>query len=126
MEKMVMLTAEIILQKIERNMGKIRGYGVKNLGVFGSYVRNEQNTNSDIDFLVEFETGKKNFDNYMDLKLFLEELFEDKIDLVIKESNKTCSERIYTWKCSFCISILRHFLMTFLKQFAKLKSIQKI
>ena len=83
-----MLTAEIILQKIELNMGKIKGYGVKNLGIFGSYVRNEQKNNSDIDILVEFETGKKKFDNYMDLKFFLEDLFACKIDLVIKEAIK--------------------------------------
>ena len=83
-----MLTAETILKKIESSIGKIKGFGVKNVGVFGSYVRNEQKNNSDIDILVEFEAGKKNFDNYMDLKFFLEDLFACKIDLVIKEAIK--------------------------------------
>lgn len=35
---------------------------------------------------MEFEEVKKNFDNYMGLKIFLEELFGHKVDLVIKES----------------------------------------
>lgn len=63
-------------------------FGVKELGIFGSYVRREQNEISDIDFLVEFEEGKKTFDNYMDLKFYLEDLFGVKIDLVIKSAIK--------------------------------------
>ncbi len=63
-------------------------YGVKNLYIFGSYVRGEQTPESDIDILVEFEKGKKTFDNYMDLKFYLEELFGKKVDLIIKEAVK--------------------------------------
>ena len=63
-------------------------YGVKNLYIFGSYVRGEQTPESDIDILVEFEKGKKIFDNYMDLKFYLEELFGKKVDLIIKEAVK--------------------------------------
>ncbi len=43
---------------------------------------------SDIDILVEFEKDKKTFDNYMDLKFFLEDLFKCKVDLVIAEAIK--------------------------------------
>jgi len=39
-----------------------------------------------LEFLVELE--KKTFDNYMDLKFFLEELFVYKVDSVIKENIK--------------------------------------
>ena len=39
--------------------------------------------------LVEFEKGKKTFDNYMELKFFLEDLFNCKVDLVILESIKS-------------------------------------
>lgn len=63
-------------------------YGVKSIGVFGSFIRKDQISSSDIDFLVEFKEGEKNFDNYMGLKILLEDLFQLKIDLVIKENIK--------------------------------------
>ena len=54
------------------------------MGLFGSFSRGEQKKDSDLDFLVEFENTT--FDNYMDLKFFLENLFGKKIDLVIQRS----------------------------------------
>jgi len=80
-----MLTREIILNKIEENSGKIKKYGVERIGLFGSYIKNKQTAKSDIDIVVEFEIGKKTFDNYMELKFFLEDLLECKVDLVIAE-----------------------------------------
>ena len=62
-------------------------YQVKSLGVFGSFVRGEATANSDLDLLVEFK-GDVTFDNYIDLKFLLEDLFKRKIDLVIKEDIK--------------------------------------
>ncbi len=60
---------------------------VKKIGVFGSCVRNKQ-TKSDIDILVEFEKGHKDFFNYMRLKYYLETVLGRKVDLVIKEAVK--------------------------------------
>jgi predicted nucleotidyltransferase len=39
---------------------------------------------SDIDIVVEFRDGYKTFDNYMELKLFLENILKTKIYLVLK------------------------------------------
>ncbi len=83
-----MLTAEEILKLIQQNRERIKRYGVKRIGLFGSYLRGEQKESSDIDILVEFEKGKKTFDNYIELKFFLEDLFKRKVDLVIAESVK--------------------------------------
>lgn len=83
-----MLTHETIIKKIEANLRQIKGYGVKRIGLFGSYTRDEQKAESDIDILVEFEKAQKTFDNYMDLKFFLEDLFKRKVDLVIVEAIK--------------------------------------
>jgi len=69
-------------------MDKIKKYGVKRIGLFGSYIRNEQKRESDIDILVEFKKDKKTFDSYMELKFFLEDLFECKVDLVVVEAIK--------------------------------------
>ena len=63
-------------------------YKVESLGIFGSFVRGEATANSDLDLLVEFK-GNVTFDDYMDLKFLLEDLFNRKIDLVIKEDIKT-------------------------------------
>lgn len=83
-----MLTAEEILKGIEKNLERIKKYGVKRIGLFGSYIRNEQKEKSDIDILVKYEEGMKTFDNYMDLKFFLEDLFGYKVDLVMSDAIK--------------------------------------
>jgi len=71
---MKMLTKQEILERLEENEGRIKGYGLKRIGLFGSYVKNEQKRKSDVDILMEFEKEKTTFDNYMHLKSFLEDL----------------------------------------------------
>jgi uncharacterized protein len=75
-----------ILTKLAENRQTIRGFGVRRLGIFGSYARGEQTETSDIDFLVEFQ--RPTFNNYFDLKFFLEALFGCKVDLVFKDTIK--------------------------------------
>ncbi|MBI4962296.1 MAG: nucleotidyltransferase family protein [Desulfomonile tiedjei] len=74
---------EEILKKLEENAETIRGFGVRRLGIFGSHARGDQKPSSDIDFLVEF--SEATFDNYFDLKFFLEDLFGCPADLVIAD-----------------------------------------
>lgn len=57
-------------------------FGVKKIGVFGSVARGEAKEKSDVDVLVEFESTKKSFDNFMELSFFLEDLFGKKVDLI--------------------------------------------
>lgn len=63
-------------------------FHVKELGIFGSFVKGRQKKGSDIDVLVTFEKGHKDFFNYMRLKSSLEEMMGVKVDLVIKEALK--------------------------------------
>lgn len=77
-----------ILTSIRQHSVELKAYGVRKLGLFGSFARSGQKTKSDIDILVEFERNGKTFDNYMELKFFLEKLFHRKVDLVIKEALK--------------------------------------
>jgi predicted nucleotidyltransferase len=79
---------EKILSTIQQHSGDLKAYGVKKVGLFGSFVRSKQSSKSDIDILVEFERGEKTFDNYMGLKFFFEKLFHRKVDLVIKDALK--------------------------------------
>jgi hypothetical protein len=61
-------------------------FNIIEIGVFGSFVRKEHNKKSDIDILIEFKQGHKTFDNYMELKFFLEDLLGLKVDLVMKSA----------------------------------------
>ena len=83
-----MLTSSQIIDLITKNQEIIQKYGVKRIGLFGSFLRNKQKSDSDIDILVEFKKGEKTFDNYMDLKFYLEEIFKRDVDLVVKEALK--------------------------------------
>lgn len=77
-----------IISFLDKHKEELEKYGVKNIGLFGSYAKNKNDENSDIDILVEFKEGNKTFDNYMDLKFYLEDTFNKKIDLVIDENIK--------------------------------------
>ncbi len=62
-------------------------YHVKQLGIFGSFVRNEQNRESDIDIMVEFESPIGFFD-FIRLENFLSEILDKKVDLVTEKALK--------------------------------------
>ncbi|MBI5248975.1 MAG: nucleotidyltransferase family protein [Desulfomonile tiedjei] len=80
------MSRDEILKRLEENRETIRGFGVCRIGIFGSYARGEQKEGSDMDFLVDFESAT--FDNYFDLKFFLENLFGRTVDLVISDAIK--------------------------------------
>jgi predicted nucleotidyltransferase len=80
------MTRDDILATIAKHEGALRRLHVSELALFGSYVRGEERPDSDIDFVVEL--SEKTFDAYMDLKEFLENLFEKPIDLVMKSAIK--------------------------------------
>ena len=66
---------------IREHWAAIQSYGVTALGVFGSVARDRATPTSDLDLLVEF-AGPVTFDQYMDLKFFLEDALQVKVDLV--------------------------------------------
>jgi len=78
--------AESILNVLSEHRHDLRRLGVRQIGLFGSAVRDELHGESDLDFLVEFD--KKSFDGYMDLKEFLERIFNRRVDLVIADAIK--------------------------------------
>ncbi|MBF0539560.1 MAG: nucleotidyltransferase family protein [Nitrospirae bacterium] len=63
----------------------VNRFGVTDIAVFGSYVRNEQRKRSDIDILVELKQEYETFNNYMELIFFLEKKMRGKVDVVMKE-----------------------------------------
>jgi hypothetical protein len=80
-----MATKENIIAILKSHKSELSKYGVSTIGLFGSYLRNEQSTNSDIDLLIDFDPDKENFDNYMAVYDLFEELFKnEKIEIVTK------------------------------------------
>ncbi|MBI3011816.1 MAG: nucleotidyltransferase family protein, partial [Candidatus Omnitrophica bacterium] len=81
-----MPTRSDVLRRLQGHQQAMRRFGVRRLGLFGSTVRGESRPGSDLDFLVELE--RNSFDAYMDLKFFLEELFQCRVDLVLADTLK--------------------------------------
>lgn len=80
-----MTTKDYIINAIESKKEEISLFGIKAIGLFGSYARDEQSENSDIDILIDFEPDKENFDNYMAVYDIIEKLFKNqKVDVVTK------------------------------------------
>lgn len=71
-----------ILRRHEQEIKK--RFGVKRIGLFGSFARGEERDSSDVDIMVEFD--QPTFDNFMKLAFYLEELFHRKVELVTPDS----------------------------------------
>lgn len=74
---------EEILKKHKKELAE--RYKVKEIGIFGSYVRGEQKKGSDVDILVEFGEAPDLF-KFLELERHLEELLGLKVDLVRKRA----------------------------------------
>ena len=79
-------TKRDIVSVIQENRDKIKALGVRKLGLFGSFVREEQRPESDVDVLVEFQPDQKTFDNFIQLSFFLEDILKQPVELVTTES----------------------------------------
>jgi predicted nucleotidyltransferase len=62
-------------------------YYVTEIGIFGSFVKNQQNDTSDVDILVEFNKGIDLL-TFVNLKNFLSDLLKVNVDLVMKKALK--------------------------------------
>jgi len=73
-----------IIELLKANLAMIQGrFGVMRLMLFGSVVHGTAGPDSDVDILVDF-TGQPDFDHFMDLKFYLEDLLAMKVDLVTR------------------------------------------
>ena len=83
---MMVQTKEQIFVLINQYQLRLNDLDVRRVGLFGSFLKKQQTQQSDVDVLVEFESGQKTFDNFMYLSFLLEDLFGRKVDLVTPES----------------------------------------
>lgn len=76
-----------IIKLLKLNKSKLlKRYGVKDIAVFGSYISGKQRKNSDLDIMVDIDKKNLTFDNFMELKFYLEDLTKTKVDLALKDS----------------------------------------
>ena len=80
-----MTDKEYILSALKAKRAEFSAIGIREVGLFGSYVRNEQTEKSDIDILIDFDPERETFDNYMAVYELLENLFKNlKVEVVTK------------------------------------------
>lgn len=77
---------QCILETLQKNRECIQAFDVRRLGLLASCARDEHTPVSDIDSPEDFEA--KTFDNSMDLKMFLEGIFNCRFDLVLSDAVK--------------------------------------
>ncbi len=77
--------AKKILRKYKDTI--VMNYQVKDIGIFGSYVRGEQKKESDLDILIDF-SQPVSFFTFLDLEEYLRNKLGVKVDLVTKKALK--------------------------------------
>ena len=71
-----MLTKQEILDFINQNIKVLKNdFHITKIGLFGSFARDDQTSESDIDLIVDFEPGTEDL---FELKIKLEEMFKNK------------------------------------------------
>jgi predicted nucleotidyltransferase len=83
-----MMDKKEIIEIIQKRKSELTmRYGVKRLGLFGSYVKNQQRKKSDVDIIVQFSRDIDLFD-FVDLREYLESQLNAKVDLVMESALK--------------------------------------
>ncbi len=98
---MVTLELDCLKNKLEPLKPELKEkFKVKTIGFFGSYVRGEQKSSSDLDILIDFYEPISLF-RYIELENFLSEMLGVKVDLVMRDvlkpriKNSILNEAIY-------------------------------
>ena len=75
-----------VLECLKQHRPEIKDrFAIKDLAIFGSVARDEAKGDSDIDILVAFE-GRTDFDRFMELRFYLEDLLGVRVDLVTQKA----------------------------------------
>jgi len=95
-----MLRSDEILDFLKQQRQEIEArFPVKRIGLFGSVLRGSASDRSDVDILVELT--HPTFDQYMDLKFYLEDKLGRPVDLVLADSLKPRLKPIITREVAY-------------------------
>ena len=75
-----------ILNRLRTSKADLNKFGVVKIGLFGSFLRDESNNDSDVDILIDFNSDLETFENYMNTCNLLEKVFSGyKLDIVTEK-----------------------------------------
>jgi hypothetical protein len=74
------MNSKEIIKKIKASKKEIKKFGIKKIGLFGSFAKDKQNKKSDIDLLIEMNS--KSLLDLVKLKIIFEKKFKRKVDLI--------------------------------------------
>jgi len=80
------LNKEDVFRLLKQHKEKLKNHHVKKIGLFGSVLRGDNTNESDVDLIVEFDEGKKNYDNFIELAFLLESVLQRKVELFTIEA----------------------------------------
>lgn len=80
-----MLSRQLVINTLEHHRESLKKFAVKRILLFGSVARDEANTESDVDLLVEFERPVGLF-TFIELKEYLEQILNCSVDLGTPQS----------------------------------------
>lgn len=87
MDMIAVQTKSALLKLLVEHSDEILAFGIESVGLFGSFVRDKEiSEESDVDFLIEFQSGRATLRNLVDLGDFLERLTGRKVEVVTKNS----------------------------------------
>ncbi len=89
-----MLDKEQIINTIRNEVDLVK-YNVNSLALFGSFAKDKQTEDSDIDLLYTFKSSENIFDNYFELKEELEMTFMRKVDLLPRKTKQLVKFAIF-------------------------------
>lgn len=94
-----MLNKVEVIKILKTHKLDLENFNVIKIGLFGSFARGEEHSNSDIDILIELKNDEYIYFNYCNVKYFLEDLFDRKVDLLttnhFNKVNKTDIGKIH-------------------------------
>ena len=82
----IVQTKHDLIERLRGHRDDLRRLGVRRIGLFGSFQRDDPDPESDVDLLVEFTPGEKYFDNFMAVSFLLEDELGRPVDVVTREA----------------------------------------
>ncbi|MDD4157532.1 MAG: nucleotidyltransferase domain-containing protein [Candidatus Cloacimonetes bacterium] len=77
-----------ILEFLQTHKKELKLLGIERIGIFGSYAKNNNTSNSDLDVLVKFGKVDSKFKAYFNTLHYLEDTLKIKVDLCREEDLK--------------------------------------
>jgi predicted nucleotidyltransferase len=79
-------TKKELFDVIQYHTKELRSFGILHLGVFGSFVKNRINEDSDVDLFIDFKPEYKTLKNFVGLSTYLQTLLGRKVEIVTPQS----------------------------------------